>query len=96
MAFELKVLEKVSCPRCNGKAELRIDQKKNDTRFILVYTVCNVCKLNRYSHTTTRKEIKTQREINKLKEMVARNHKNKKSILARIEKLKKLRGRMEV
>jgi len=66
MPFELRILEKIHCPRCNGIAEYRIDHGKKDKNFVTVYIVCPVCRLNRYSHTATFKEIKLTRKIEKL------------------------------
>lgn len=67
MAFEMKVLDKIRCPRCNAMAELRIDQRKPNGNWIFVYIVCSTCRLNRYSHVTTRKAVKLQARINKLR-----------------------------
>lgn len=91
MAFELKVLDKISCPRCNGKAELRIDQKKPNGNWVFVYIVCPICKLNRYTYSTTRKAIYLQSRINKLK-----NNAPKSRILNdRIAKLEEMKRRAE-
>lgn len=91
MPFELKILDNIHCPRCNGKAELRIDQHKSDSKIVLVYVVCPICRLNRYSHTTTRKAIKIHSKIKKLK---------KKSVLSpaatqHLKQLEKMMGNTE-
>lgn len=92
MAFELKVLDKISCPRCNGKAELRIDQKEPMGNWVFVYIVCPICKLNRYSHSTTRKAIYIQGRIDKLK----KNAPKSRMLNDRISKLEELKRRAEI
>lgn len=67
MAFETKILGKISCPRCNAKAELRIDEKPSKNNWIFVYIVCSTCRLKKYSHSTTRKAVYLQSRINKLR-----------------------------
>lgn len=67
MPFEIKILDKIHCPRCNGMAELRIDQRKTDNEWVLVYIVCPICRLNRYSYTTTLKATKIHAKIKNLK-----------------------------
>lgn len=66
MPFELKVLGKINCPRCNAVAEQRVDKHKNDYKLVLVYIVCPTCRLEKYSYTTTRKAILIQQRINQL------------------------------
>lgn len=87
MAFEIKVLGKIRCPRCNAMAELRIDQKPPKNNWIFVYVVCSTCRLIRYSHVTTRKSVKLQSKINKLKKNVPRS----KALDARITKLEEIK-----
>lgn len=91
MAFELKVLDKISCPRCNGKAELRIDQKQPNGNWVFVYIVCPICKLNKYSHSTTRKAVYIQSRINKLR----RNTPKSRMLDDRISKLEKMKAKAE-
>jgi len=91
MAFETKILDTIHCPRCNGMAELRIDQKESPRKWVLVYLVCPICKLNRYSHTTTRKAVKIHSQIKRLK---------KKSVVGRrvqesIRKLEEMKIKAE-
>jgi uncharacterized protein YbaR (Trm112 family) len=87
MAFELKVIDRVHCPRCNGKAELRIDQKKTDTKWVLVYVVCPVCRLNRYMYSTTKKAIINQQRIKRLKNAYMKSPKKSRVLRDRINKL---------
>lgn len=87
MPFELKVIDRVHCPRCNGKAELRIDQHKTDTKWVLVYVVCPVCKLNRYMYSTTRKAIQMQQRIQRLKNAYMKSPKKSRVLRDRITKL---------
>lgn len=87
MAFEIKVLDKIRCPRCNAKAELRIDQRKPNGNWIFVYIVCSTCRLNRYSHVTTRKAVLLQVRINKLKN----SGKKSKLLDDRIAKLEEMK-----
>ena len=89
MAFERKIIEKVSCPRCNAWAELRIDQKKTDNKWILVYVVCETCKLNRYQYTITRKALKQKLRIAKLKNAAIKNPKRSRVLREHIEKIEK-------
>jgi uncharacterized protein YbaR (Trm112 family) len=87
MAFELKILDIISCPRCNATAELRIDQKKTNSKYVLVYMVCSTCRLNRYSHTTTPKAVKIRGQIKRLKSKQGnRKVHDKISELERLEK----------
>lgn len=67
MAFEMKILGEIHCPRCNAIAELRIDQKPPKNNWVFVYIVCSTCRLNKYSHTTTRKAVKIESQIKRLK-----------------------------
>lgn len=67
MPFDLKILETRNCPRCNAIAHLRVDKHKNNYKLVLVYIVCPTCRLEKYSHTTTRKAIQIQQRINQLR-----------------------------
>ena len=89
MAFEKKILERIHCPRCNAKAELRMDVKKTDTKWVLVYVVCETCKLNRYMYTTTRKTVKQKLRVAKLKEAAMRNPKRSHVLHQHIERIEK-------
>ena len=98
MAFELKVLDKISCPRCNGKAELRLDQQKRGNKFVLVYIVCDICKLNRYSHTTTPKAVKLHQRIKKVnakRSRVSRNSSLDAALARQVELLEELKAQAE-
>ena len=98
MAFELKVLDKIHCPRCNGKAELRIDVQKRSEKHTLVYIVCDICKLNRYSHTTTPKAIKYHQRIKKLNQkrsLVVQNSSLDNTLARQIEFLQGLKEKAE-
>lgn len=98
MAFELKVLDIIHCPRCNGKAELRLDQQKRSEKFTLVYIVCDICKLNRYSHTTTPKAVKIHQRIKKLnakRSRVSRNTSLDNALDAQIRELEGMKAKAE-
>ena len=97
MPFEIKVLDTINCPRCNGKAELRIDQHKNDIERVLVYIICPICRLNKYSHTILKDDLKIAKRIKTLKNRhaLANNPNVKRSILDKITKLEQLRGRQK-
>lgn len=92
MAFEIKVIGRQHCPRCNGIAELRIDQREPVRKLVLVYIVCPVCKLKRYSHTTTRKDVILKSRIKRLKGKDVNNLSKKRKINAKIKKLENLSG----
>lgn len=91
MPFQIKVLDTISCPRCNGKAELRIDEKDPVKNWVFVYIVCPICKLHKYSYSTTRKAIYLQARINKLK----KNAPKSRMLDARISKLEDMKRRAE-
>lgn len=98
MSFELKILDIVSCPRCNGKAQLRLDQEKRNPKHVLVYIVCDVCKLRRYSHTTTPKAVKIHQKIKRLNEKrsrVARNTSLDNALASQIRILEGLKTKAE-
>lgn len=67
MPFEIKILDKIHCPRCNGMAEQRVDIKKPTHDIVPVYIVCPICRLNRYSHTTTMVDVKKHARLKRLK-----------------------------
>jgi hypothetical protein len=48
-------------------AEQRIDVKKPTHDIVLVYIICPICRLNRYSHTTTMVAVKNHARLKKLK-----------------------------
>ena len=87
MAFEKKILDTIRCPRCNATAELRLDQKPPKDNWVFVYIVCPTCRLNRYSHVTTRKAVLLQGRINKLKN----SGKKGRFISDRISKLEEMK-----
>jgi hypothetical protein len=87
MAFEMKVLDKIRCPRCNAKAELRIDQKEPKGNWVFVFIVCHTCKLNKYSHSTTRKAVYFQSRINRLK----KNAPESRMLTDKLKKLEELK-----
>jgi uncharacterized protein (DUF2225 family) len=68
MAYERKIYEKTTCPRCTySQAELRLDVVKPISERYLVYLVCPMCKLSVYRFSTNKKAIKLQSRIDRLK-----------------------------
>jgi len=67
MSFEKKIVGNINCPRCNAIAELRIDVYKPKSETVLVYVVCDKCKLKRFHHRTTKKVIRLQTKLAKAK-----------------------------
>jgi len=68
MAYERKIYEKTSCPRCSySQAELRLDIVKPISGRYLVYFVCPMCRLTQYRFSTTKKAVRLQSRIEKLK-----------------------------
>lgn len=55
MPFEKKIIGELHCPRCNAWAQSRIDDERGDV--LVVYIVCNKCKLRQYQGLTTRKAV---------------------------------------
>ena len=101
MPFELKVIDKIQCPRCNAWAEIRIDQGQMETesKMILSFVVCSKCKLTRYYGTTTEKAIRIISKINKLKRKLKNLPENsplRDDINAKIEKMQKARIKAEI
>lgn len=91
MAFELKILGTTICPRCNATAELRIDQVKRNSDWILVYVVCKTCRLNRYSHTISKKDFRLLPQLRRLHKIQIRGNVNPKTI-DKINELEKRLG----
>jgi transcription elongation factor Elf1 len=99
MAFEKKVLDNITCPRCNAVAELRIDIKEPSGKMIFVYISCKVCRLVRFHSTTTKKAMKYDKIIKKM--IVEMNKYPEKSparyaLLAKINNMKLLKSRAEI
>jgi uncharacterized protein YbaR (Trm112 family) len=93
MAFELRILDTISCPRCNATAELRIDEKKTNSKYVLVHIVCQTCRLRKYSHTTTHKAVRIHQQIRKLKSRSM--FQGRRNLARRIEKLEMLEQQAE-
>jgi len=66
MAFQMKILDKINCPRCNAIASLRLDQKHPKNDWIFIYIVCPTCKLSKYSHTIDKKELNLHKKRKKI------------------------------
>jgi hypothetical protein len=101
LLFEIKIIEKRTCPRCNALAQVRIDVNKlqPESSLILAYLVCNKCKLKRYLYTTTEKAIKYIKKINKLEKMLDNKPENdptRDRIIAKINHMRKLKERAEI
>lgn len=64
MAFERKIVQELSCPRCNAWAQLRIEQEREGV--CILYIVCNKCKLRKYSGVLSRKTINLMTQEEKL------------------------------
>lgn len=68
MPSDIKILYELNCPRCNAKAQLRVeDQHAN---MCLLYIVCDKCKLRKYQGIATRKAVNLMKqEIRILKKL---------------------------
>lgn len=93
MSFELKSIGTQNCPRCNAIAQLRIDIRKTDNKWIPIYIVCKVCRLKRYMFTKTRREIEIDRRIGLLRERANEFPQSSVAIQKRIDELTKLKIR---
>ena len=99
MAFELKVIEKTTCPRCNALAQIRIDVRESESNIVLAYVVCKHCRLKRYLYTTTPKAIKYIKNINRLERNLSNLPENdpiRSKLIAKINYMKKLKERAEI
>jgi hypothetical protein len=67
MSINIKILGEISCPRCNGKAQERIDVQQPKGNWFFVYIVCPVCHLSRFSRLSTRKDIILASRVKKFK-----------------------------
>lgn len=83
MTFERLIVAEVSCPRCNARAQLRIGEKRG--KLVVVYTVCNKCKLNKYSGLMTSKSVQLiSREKSLLRQLEEATSEQKKVRLKRL------------
>ena len=101
MAFEKKILRTLSCPRCNGIAEIRIERpaELSDSKRIFLYTTCKTCRLRRYESSTTEKALKYDVEIQKLLlkiENLPVNSSARYNLLAKIENMQRAKARSEI
>lgn len=55
MPFEKKIIGELHCPRCNAWAKSRIEEQRGES--LVVYIVCEKCKLRQYQGLTTRKAV---------------------------------------
>lgn len=100
MAYERKILEKTTCPRCTySQAELRLDIKKIESERILVYLVCPMCRLQIYRFSTEKKAIKIQKRIDKMSRRLSEldpKTLRARTLRANIAHLKKERRKFEI
>lgn len=100
MAYERKIYYKTNCPRCSySQAELRLDVKKVEGERELVYLVCPMCKLSMYQFSTTKKAVKLQSRIEKLKKFLKEldpKTNKARSLRANIDILTKQRRKYEI
>lgn len=99
MPFEKIVLKRIHCPRCNGIAELRTDIVKPESKMVLVFVVCSLCRYKRYSYTTTYKAIQIGSKIDKLiqkLENLDQNSAAARTLIARINHMKELQRKAEL
>jgi ssDNA-binding Zn-finger/Zn-ribbon topoisomerase 1 len=72
MAYERKIYEKTTCPRCNySKAELRLDVVNPTGERYLVYLVCPMCRLTQYRFSTNKKAIRLTSRIERLRKALS-------------------------
>ena len=63
MAFIQKIIQKISCPRCNAEAQLRAEDRNE---YVIIMLQCPKCKLERRVGLTTRKALNLKKRRLKL------------------------------
>lgn len=97
--MEHAVLEEKPCPRCNARAQIRLDVLEPRNSMIFAFLVCKMCKIVLYQYTTTSKAIKYAQKIKsaekRLNELPS-DSRAYKVICDKIKKMKLLKQRAEI
>lgn len=99
--FQRKILKTTTCPRCNAKAELRIErpERADDTELVFIFVVCKICRYRKFVRSSTEKAIKIEVQINEAQERLQNmpvNSSASRNLIAKIENMERAKARLEL
>ena len=95
MTFAQIILKEVSCPRCNAKAQHRLEDRD---KYVIIYLSCRKCRLERKLGLTTRKALNLKKRQEKLRKRLsqAKSPGIRKQIEVEINQLERRIGKAEL
>lgn len=87
MPFQKVILSEEACPRCNGDAQRRLEERRG---LLFIYIVCKWCRYRKFVGSTTREIVDLYEKLNYYQEKAdnARNSKERSIFLIRLDRIK--------